>query len=244
MKGIKRILIGLMIGSSLTMTDSINVTATTINHPEKKQKVEKLLETIQENSMVKQEELKTKVSAVSSVKTSTKELKKKVLKKARKVSKTVNSKMVDLAFEYAGYKAPKKENKREYYRMVAIHLTIMELESNFNNSIICNNGSTKDYGIMQVNTMVIPEAKKALKDYSLDVFNLRDNVKMGSWEINLCYKKAKKLHPESTLWWTYAYYNRGMYFKLNSYNYKETNQRSQKFISTYKKYFKLFKGEY
>lgn len=244
MKGIKRILIGLMIGSSLTMTDSINVTATTINHPEKKQKVEKLLETIQENSMVKQQELQTKVSAVSSTKTSTKELKKKVLKKARKVSKTVNSKMVDLAFEYAGYKAPKKENKREYYRMVAIHLTIMELESNFNNSIICNNGTTKDYGIMQVNTMVIPEAKKALKDYSLDVFNLRDNVKMGSWEINLCYKKAKKLHPESVLWWTYAYYNRGMYFKLNSYNYKETNQRSQKFISTYKKYFKLFKGEY
>lgn len=240
MKGIKRILIGLMIGSSLTMTDSINITATTINQP-KKEKMEKLLETIQENSMAQQE---TKVSTVSTVKTSTKELKKKVLKKAKKVSRTVSSKMIDLAFEYAGYKAPKKENKREYYRMVAIHLTIMELESNFDNSIICNNGSTKDYGIMQVNTMVIPEAQKSLKDYSLDVFNLRDNVKMGSWEINLCYKKAKKLHPESTLWWTYAYYNRGMYFKLNTYNYKETNQRSQKFITTYKKYFKLFKGEY
>lgn len=240
MKGIKRILIGLMIGSSITMTDSINITATTINQP-KKEKMEKLLETIQENSMTQQE---TKVSAVSIVKTSTKELKKKVLKKAKKVSRTVNSKMVDLAFEYAGYRAPKKENKREYYRMVAIHLTIMELESNFDNSIICDNGSTKDYGIMQVNTMVIPEAKKSLKDYSLDVFNLRDNVRMGSWEVNLCYKKAKKLHPESTLWWTYAYYNRGMYFKLNTYNYKETNQRSQKFITTYKKYFKLFKGEY
>lgn len=240
MKGIKRILIGLMIGSSITMTDSINITATTINQP-KKEKMEKLLETIQENSMTQQE---TKVSAVSTVKTSTKELKKKVLKKAKKVSRTVNSKMVDLAFEYAGYKAPKKKNKREYYRMVAIHLAVMELESNFDNSIICNNGSTKDYGIMQVNTMVIPEAQKSLKDYSLDVFNLRDNVKIGSWEINLCYKKAKKLHPESTLWWTYAYYNRGMYFKLNTYNYKETNQRSQKFITTYKKYFKLFKGEY
>lgn len=240
MKGIKRILIGLMIGLSITMTDSINITATTINQP-KKEKMEKLLETIQENSMTQQE---TKVSAVSIVKTSTKELKKKVLKKAKKVSRTVNSKMVDLAFEYAGYRAPKKENKREYYRMVAIHLTIMELESNFDNSIICDNGSTKDYGIMQVNTMVIPEAKKSLKDYSLDVFNLRDNVRMGSWEVNLCYKKAKKLHPESTLWWTYAYYNRGMYFKLNTYNYKETNQRSQKFITTYKKYFKLFKGEY
>ena len=98
MKGIKRILIGLMIGSSITMTDSINITATTINQP-KKEKMEKLLETIQENSMTQQE---TKVSAVSTVKTSTKELKKKVLKKAKKVSRTVNSKMVDLAFEYSG----------------------------------------------------------------------------------------------------------------------------------------------
>lgn len=243
MKGIKKVLIGLMIGSSLTMNDTINIAATTINHPKEKKRAEKLLETIQEESMNIQS-YNTKVSAVSTTKISTKELKKKVLKKARKVSRTVNSKMVDLAFEYAGYKAPKEENKREYYRMVAIHLTVMELESNFDNSIICDNGSTKDYGIMQVNTMVIPDCKKSLKDYSLDVYNLRDNVKMGSWEIDLCYKKAKKLHPESTLWWTYAYYNRGMYFKLNSYNYKETNTRSQKFISTYKKYFKLFKGEY
>lgn len=241
MKGIKRILIGLIIGFSLTINDTINTTATTINHPEKK----KIENTLEEKNINKQTTYQTKVSAVSSTKTtSTKNLKKKALKKARKVSKTVNSKMIDLAFEYAGYKAPKKENKREYYRMVAIHLTIMELESNFNNSVICDNGTTKDYGIMQVNTMVITDAKKALKDKTLNVYNLRDNVRMGSWEIDLCYKKAKKLHPDNVLWWTYAYYNRGMYFKLTSNNYNETNKRSQKFINTYKKYFKLFKGEY
>ena len=54
--------------------------------------------------------------------------------------------------------------------------------------------------------------------------------------ITLCYNKAKKKHPSNVIWWTYAYYNRGLYFENYSYNYNQANRNSQKFIKVYNKY--------
>lgn len=130
----------------------------------------------------------------------------------------------------------------EYYTVVALILATMEIESNFKDIVCYNNNGSIDYGTMQVNTAIIPEIEKNLG--KLDIKNsIEDNIEAGSWEIYECYKKAKDKHPENVLWYTYAYYNRGLYFENYSYNYEQANTRSIKFIEKFNKYYSVIEGE-
>lgn len=172
-----------------------------------------------------------------------KDMKKKLLRQAKKSNKNANMKMIDYAFESANNRKSMEKDMNDYLKLVAMHLSIMEIESNFNNSIICKNPTTLDIGIMQVNTSVVNYIRKGLKNQYLNPYILKDNIEMGSYELYTCYKKAKKSHPSNALWYTYAYYNRGLYFEKYNWNYNQTNKRSMKFIKTFKKYYKcMFKG--
>ena len=172
-----------------------------------------------------------------------KDMKKKLLKQAKKSNKNANMKMIDYAFDSADNRKSMEKGMNEYLKLVAMHLAIMEIESNFNNSVICKNPTTLDIGIMQVNTSVINYIRKGLENQYLNPYDLKDNIEMGSYELYTCYKKAKKNHPSNALWYTYAYYNRGLYFEKYSWNYNQTNKRSMKFIKAFNKYYKcMFKG--
>lgn len=227
MKNIKKIVVALLISSCITLSDTRVDLAITKSKENtyKEEKIKQTTRAFTKNSELYKEDIE--------------ELKKEILKKAKLHSKTVNSDMIDLAFKYADDKSPLDNSVRKYFKMVAIHLAIMEIESNFDNNIVCNNLTTKDYGIMQVNTQVIPTARKELYNSSLDPYDLEDNVCMGSWEIYECYKKAKRKHPDKLLWYTYAYYNRGLYFENYNYNYDEADQRSRIFIKSFYKYFNI-----
>ena len=134
-----------------------------------------------------------------------KDIKKKLLKQAKKSNKNANMKMIDYAFESADNRRSMEKGMNDYLKLVAMHLSIMEIESNFNNSVICKNPTTLDIGIMQVNTSVVNYIRKGLKNQYLNPYDLKDNIEMGSYELYTCYKKAKKNHSSNSLWYTYAY---------------------------------------
>lgn len=171
------------------------------------------------------------------------QLKEKIYKKARKSSKTVTREIIDLAFDAAENKVALNKNMKEHLKLVAIHLAVMEIESNFDNSIINHNPTTDDYGIMQVNSSVIKYCMKGIGDNTLNVFDLEDNIQMGSFEIYECYKKAKEEHPDNVIWWFYAYYNRGMFFEQYDWNYDDADHNSKIFIKKYNKYFRILYNE-
>lgn len=136
----------------------------------------------------------------------------------------------------------------EYIRILCLILATMEIETNFNYKTNTNNNGTKDHGIMQVNDAIIPHIKDALGQWIDPVNSKDDNVEAGSYEVYECYLKAKDRHPEDVIWWTYAYYNRGLYFENtdswknpNNSDYKkvhnQANVRSEKFKKTYLKYY-------
>ena len=167
-------------------------------------------------------------------------LKNEILKEIKKKNKKATMEIVNLAFKIADERVSLNEKGvKEYFEMVALIISIMEVESKFNNDIICHNSTSNDYGIMQVNSAVISHAKKELNDNTLSVFNLEDNIKMGSWEIYQCLSKAQEKHPNNEIWWFYAYYNRGLWFENYSYDYNEVNQRSKKFINIFNNYFNI-----
>lgn len=136
----------------------------------------------------------------------------------------------------------------EYIRVLSLILATMETETNFRHMVNENTNGTKDYGIMQVNDVIIPYVKDGLGDWIDPINNKDHNVQAGSYEIHECYLKAKEKHPEDVIWWTYAYYNRGMYFEgtdawknPNNPNYEkvhnQANVRSQKFKESYNAYY-------
>lgn len=136
----------------------------------------------------------------------------------------------------------------EYLRTTALILATMEIETNFRHITNDNPNGTRDHGIMQVNDAIIKSANDAL-GRNLDPENDHDdNVEVGSWEIYECYSRAKEKHPEDVIWWTYAYYNRGLYFEGAEYwtnpnhpDYKQARKqadiRSSKFKQAYEKYY-------
>lgn len=136
----------------------------------------------------------------------------------------------------------------EYIRITALVLATMNTETNFSHETNENPNGTKDYGIMQVNDVVIPHLKEALGEDIDPINNKSDNIESGSWEIYDCYLQAKEKHPEDVIWWTYAYYNRGKYFESqdswknhNNPNYeavhKQADARSSKFKEHYNFYY-------
>lgn len=169
----------------------------------------------------------------------------KVYNVAKKHYKTVKREHIELAYEICKERLEPNVDLTmgDFLELFAINVTIMEIESNFNEDLICNNPTTKDYGIMQVNSTVIKTAEKELKK-KFNILNLHDNVNVGSWEIYTCFIKAKEKHPDNVLWWSYAYYNRGLYFE-NTQSWKtgscydQANSRSQIFIDKFNKYYKI-----
>ncbi|MEG1494674.1 MAG: transglycosylase SLT domain-containing protein [Bacilli bacterium] len=115
----------------------------------------------------------------------------------------------------------------EYIRVASLILATMETETGFKHMVHKNPNGTVDYGIMQVNEVVVPHVKEALGKHMDPINNKDHNVDAGSYEIYECYLKAKEKHPEDVIWWTYAYYNRGMYFE-NTEAWKNINHPSHK----------------
>lgn len=142
----------------------------------------------------------------------------------------------------------------EYLRVTSLVLATMETESNFKYIENTNSNNTTDHGIMQVNDVAIPHIKEALGEHMDPANNKDHNVEGGSWEIHECYLKAKDKHPEDVIWWTYAYYNRGMYFENtdawknpSNPNYKavhnQANVRSKIFKEAYNAYYNGLTGQ-
>lgn len=175
-----------------------------------------------------------------------------IYKNNKKAHPNISKYKIERAFISARNRMPKKTycTMEDYYKRVALILATMETESDFKKINCRNSNGTIDYGIMQINSSVIPTIKKALgsKVSCLKTKNSH-NIEAGSYEIiTLCYNKAKKNHPSNVIWWTYAYYNRGLYFE-NTYGwkynrsavYKQANTRSQIFIKKYNRYYKDLK---
>lgn len=167
-----------------------------------------------------------------------------------KINEVIQSKNKEIAETdiLRAFNSTENRLMEEYIRVLSLILATMETETNFK-YITCNNtNGTKDHGIMQVNDAIIPDIKEVLGD-NIDPINNKDhNVEAGSWEIYECYLKAKNKHPEDVIWWTYAYYNRGLYFENtdswknpNNSNYKkvhnQANVRSNKFKECYNAYY-------
>lgn len=163
-----------------------------------------------------------------------------IYKHNKKAHPSISKYKIKRAAITAKNRSSKKTSTSEYKRKVALLLATMEVESDFKMINHRNSNGTIDYGIMQINSSVIPTIKKAMGNkVSKLKTNVAHNIEAGSYEIiTLCYNKAKKKHPNNVIWWTYAYYNRGLYFENYSYNYNQANARSQKFIKVYKRYLK------
>lgn len=138
-----------------------------------------------------------------------------------------------------------KENLiyEEYYTVVALILAVMEIESNYNEINNYNNNGTIDYGVMQINSLTIPEIEEEFEELDIKE-SMNDNIEAGSYQIYECYKKASEKHPNDILFYTYNYYNRGLYFEdtaswKNGYCYNQAYKRSSIFIKKYYKYYNL-----
>ena len=136
----------------------------------------------------------------------------------------------------------------EYIRIAALVIATMEIETSFKYITSENKNGTADHGIMQVNDIAIPHVKDALGENIDPINNKNHNVEAGSWEIYECYLKAKEKHPENAIWWTYVYYNRGLYVEStdawknpNNPNHKavrnQANVRSNKFKESFEAYY-------
>lgn len=164
-----------------------------------------------------------------------------IYKHNKKAHPNISKYKIERAAITAKNRSSKKTSTSEYKKKVALILATMEVESNFKMINHRNNNGSIDYGIMQVNSSMIPTIRKVMGSKIANglKYNISDNIEAGSYEIiTLCYNKAKQKHPNNVIWWTYAYYNRGLYFENYSYNYKQANTRSQKFIKVYKRYLK------
>lgn len=151
--------------------------------------------------------------------------------------KYVTKDKIRYAFNSARNRMPEEQClMSEYYTKVALILATMEAESGFQKI----NSKTQDYGLMQINEIAIPTLINNLGD---DVIYLKTNdahnVEAGSYIIDICYNKAKEKHSDNIIWWTYAYYNRGLYFENEPWDYNQTNKRSSSLIKRYNKYHEM-----
>lgn len=245
---IKNIIIGLLIASNIGLGASLLISNNKINKLEEvnnnnisssKTKISDLLSDIEKL----EEELSVKINSESDLRLIRGDL-------IFKINEVVHSKNKEIAEVDVLRALNSTENRimEEYIRVASLILATMETESNFKYITNNNSNGTQDHGIMQVNDVIIPHIKEALGE-NLDPINNKDhNVEAGSWEIYECYLKAKDKHPEDVIWWTYAYYNRGLYFEgtdtwknPNNPNYnkvhKQAEIRSEKFREYYNSYY-------
>lgn len=168
-----------------------------------------------------------------------------IYNKVNKEHKHITKYKIKRSFISANNRIKDKDNftYEEYYNVVALILATMETESDFKNIICHNSNGSIDYGIMQVNTSIISEIEDDLGNLDIED-SKKDNIEAGSWEIYKCHEKALSKHPNNIIWWTYAYYNRGMYFEKYDYDYDQANVRSKIFIKKYNKYYKLIEGAF
>ena len=167
----------------------------------------------------------------------------KIYKEAKKHYKNVEIEHLEIAYDVCQNRIDEKTplTMKEFLNLFVLNVTIMEIESNFTEDIKGINSTSTDHGIMQINSMVIETAEKELGRI-LDVENnLYDNIDTGSWEVFECYSKAKDKHPDNVLWWTYVYYNRGLFVENTTawktgLAYDQANTRSKIFLNTYNKY--------
>lgn len=201
------------------------------------------INSIQQTNEKLEEELSIKINSESDIRIIREEL-------IDKINSTVESRnlKIDQADILRALNSSENRIMDEYIRVAALALTVMELESGFKHINSTNTNGTTDHGIMQINEVVIPHLKKELGD-DIDPINSKDdNVEGGTLTIYQCYTKAKEKHPEDVMWWTYAYYNRGLYFEStdswknpNNPNYNEVHKqadaRSKKFKECYEAYY-------
>lgn len=163
---------------------------------------------------------------------------------SNKISKKINidKQIIEYAFEEAEIYVDLNDNytMKDYYEIVSVILATMEVESSFEQNLVCSNVTSVDYGIMQVNSLTVKDMKKVLgssiNDYKYDI---KQNIKAGTYEAMLCWEKAKEKHPDDVPFYSYAYYNRGLYYEGRNFNVNERNKRSSKFKNVYYKYFDI-----
>ena len=212
-------------------------------HQQTIEKAKKDLQMIVKETKELEKQASIKINSQSDIKI----VRKNLIKKIEEIIEDRKQKIDDVDILRA-LNAAENRIMDEYIRVTALVLATMEVESNFRYINCKNSNGTVDYGIMQVNDVVIPHIKEALGDWIDPINNKNHNVEAGSWEIHECYLKAKDKHPEDVIWWTYAYYNRGLYFEntdawknKNHPNHeavkKQANERSNKFKECYNSYY-------
>lgn len=219
-------------------------------HKQELQKANKELDNKYKKEIEKlQEELSIKINSTSDIRL----IRNDLIDSIKQVVESRNFKIQDVDILRA-LKSTENRLMDEYIRIASLVLATMETESGFRHITSENNNGTKDHGIMQVNDVVIPHVKDALGDWIDPINNKDHNVEAGSYEIYECYLKAKEKHPEDVIWWTYAYYNRGLYFESkdtwrnpNNPHYKavhkQADTRSKIFKEKYNAYYEILSSK-
>ena len=246
-----KIIIGILLGalliSSATIGSLYNKNNSLKEDLASKEKLVKELQseasTLRSKISVLEEELSIKVNSVSDIRL----IRKDLISKINEIVKEKDKKIAEVDILRA-LNSTENRIMEEYIRVASLILATMETETDFRHMKNKNKNGTYDHGIMQVNDAIIPHVKEALGDWIDPINNKDHNVEAGSYEIYECYLKAKDKHPEDVIWWTYAYYNRGLYFEStdawkNKNNpsheavHNQANARSQKFKKHYESYY-------
>ena len=242
------IIIGLLVTANIGLTGMVAVQNNQIKgieliNEKNIEEMKDILSSVIEDNKDLQERLSAKTNSQSDIRVIRPDLIEKIKEIGNERKKDIQEMDILRAL-----KSSENRVMEEYIRIASLVLATMEIESNFKYITNENNNGTKDYGIMQVNDVIIPHMKEALGE-ELDPINSKDdNVEGGSYEIYECYLKAKEKHPENVIWWTYAYYNRGLYFENTDAwkdpsnpayekTHKQANIRSEKFISIFNAYY-------
>lgn len=245
---IKKIIIGLLVVSNIGLGTALIKTSNELNNEiaSYKESVNNIKEKIKKLKFTNKE-LEKQASLVVNSESDIRIIREDLIEAVKRIVNERDRDIQDVDILRA-LKSTENRVMDEYVRTAALILATMETETNFKYIVNTNNNGTKDYGIMQVNEVVVPHLKEALGDWIDPINNNNHNVEGGSYEIYECYLKAKDKHPEDVIWWTYAYYNRGLYFEGTdawknpshpSYEkvHKQANVRSNIFKDSYNAYY-------
>lgn len=245
---IKRVIIGLLVISNIGLGTALITTSNELNNEIASYK-ESVKNAKEEIKALKSEnkKLEKQASLIVNSESDIRIIREDLIEAVKRIVEERDREIQDVDILRA-FKSTENRVMEEYIRTAALILATMETETNFKHIVSTNKNGTVDYGIMQVNEVVVPHLREALGDHLDPIHNRNHNVEGGSYEIYECYLKAKDKHPEDVIWWTYAYYNRGLYFEgtdawknPNNPNYKrvhkQANTRSNIFKDSYNAYY-------